>query len=191
MASSSKWSLAQGVVLIYGLNHVISQYSALLSSHAASFFRQVEEVVPPGTTGSAGSNRELLPSSACRQRTPPADSELCILESVERQDETASRSRERRTRPGRGPQKGNSRGRSKTNLSKTPPKVAVDSDSSSSTVTRVTARATVTVEVHTQQVTAGDRMYPNFRGGTQVEPIHSEGEANDEGLEELDKEIKK
>lgn len=132
----------------------------------------------PGTSSSAGSNREFLPSTTCRQRTPPTDSELNIIETIASQEERSSGSGGRRTRHKRGPHKSNSRGNRRGNRSRTPP---MDSDSSSSTVTRVTARATVTVEVHTEQVSAERSAYQNFRGG-QVGPIHTEREIDEEDL---------
>lgn len=143
------------------------------------FVLKVEEMLPPGTASSAGSNRELFPSSTCRQRTPPADSEVCILERIAREEERSSGSGRRRTRHKRGPHKSNSRSNRRANRSRSPP---VDSDSSSSTVTRVTARATVTVEVHTEQVSTERAAYQNFRGGAQVGPIHNQGEIDEEDL---------
>lgn len=145
----------------------------------ASFVSKIEEMPPPGTASSAGSNRELFPSSTCRQRTPPADSEVCILERIAREEERSSGSRGRRARHKRGAHKSNSRSNMRANRSRSPP---VDSDSSSSTVTRVTARATVTVEVHTEQVSAERSSYQNFRGGAQVGPIHNQGEIDEEDL---------
>lgn len=137
---------------------------------------KIEEVSPPRTASSVGSNREFLPSSTCRQRTPPTDSELCI---VTKQGELSSDSVGRRNRHKRGPHK--SRGRSKRRQNQHQSTPAVDSDSSSSTVTRVTARATVTVELHTEH-TSERSSYPNFRSGAQAGPIHSKREIDEEDL---------
>ncbi|CAH3129517.1 unnamed protein product [Pocillopora meandrina] len=138
---------------------------------------EIEEVRPPGTASSTASNGELLPSSTCRQRTPRSDSEVCIMETIPKQQEKSSSSGGRRTRHKRVPHKSNRR----SNRSRTP---TVDSDSSSSTVTRVTARATVTVEVHTEQVSTERSAYQNFRsGGAQVGPIRSEREIDEEDLQ--------
>lgn len=143
------------------------------------FVSKVEKMPPPGTASSSGSNRELFPSSTCRHRTPPADSEVCILERIAREEERSSGSRGRRAGHKRGAHKSNSRSNRRANRSRSPP---VDSDSSSSTVTRVTARATVTVEVHTEQVSAERSSYQNFRGGAQVGPIHNQGEIDEEDV---------
>ncbi|XP_068677045.1 protein patched homolog 1-like isoform X1 [Montipora foliosa] len=135
---------------------------------------EIEEIAPPGTASSAGSNREFLPSSTCRQRTPPTDSELCI---VAKQEEVSSGSRGRPHRHKRNPHKSKSRGTRRPRQNCSPP--SVDSDSSSSTVTRVTARATVTVELHTSERSS----YPNYRGGAQIaSPLHNEGEREKEEM---------
>lgn len=134
----------------------------------------MEDITRPGTTSSAGSNREFLPSSTCRQRTPPTDSELCI---VTKQEELSSGSGGKRPRRKRGP---HSRGNRRANQNRSTPQI--DSDSSSSTVTRVTARATVTVEVHTEH-TSERSSYPNYRSGAQAGgTFHNEGEIDEEDL---------
>ena len=147
----------------------------LLGRRAVNLFLlQIEEIAPPGTASSAGSNREFLPSSTCRQRTPPTDSELCI---VAKQEELSSGSRGRPHRHKRNPHKSKSRGTRRPRQNCSPP--SVDSDSSSSTVTRVTARATVTVELHTSERSS----YPNYRSGAQIaSPLHNEGEREKEDM---------
>ena len=149
-------------------------------------FFKIEEITPPRAVSSAESNREFLPSSTCRQRTPPSDSELCI---VGKQEELSSGSVKRSHRhKSRNAHKSKSRGntRPRPHQNRSPP--PVDSDSSSSTVTRVTARATVTVEVHTSERSS----YPNYRGGAQlVGSVHNEGDGNEDemritNLEEFD-----
>ncbi|XP_074612004.1 protein patched homolog 1-like isoform X2 [Acropora palmata] len=152
---------------------------------------EIEEITPPRALSSAESNREFLPSSTCRQRTPPSDSELCI---VGKQEELSSGSvkkshRHKSRNAHKSKSRGNTRPRPRQNRSPPP----VDSDSSSSTVTRVTARATVTVEVHTSERSS----YPNYRGGAQlVGAVHNEGDGNEDemritNLEEFDGDIRR
>ena len=151
------------------------------------FFSKIEEITLPRAVSSVESNREFLPSSTCRQRTPPSDSELCI---VAKQEELSSGSVNRSHRHKRNPHKSKSRGNRRPRQNRSPP--SVDSDSSSSTVTRVTARATVTVEVHTSERPS----YPNYRGGSQVVgSVHNEGDGNEDemritNLEEFDGDIR-